>query len=104
MSRDEIIQQLLIETLHQIVECGRTSWLLGILEHGFAGYANLDDAALDAAARRLGISIGKETQDQENELSTLDEHEDDTPSEIAFSARYAGLPGSRLGTWAFDTD
>lgn len=104
MSRDEIIQQLLIETLHQIVECGRTSWLLGILEHGFAGYANLDDRDLEAAARRLGITVGKETQDQENEHISLDEHDDNTQSEIAFSTRYAGLPGSMLGTWAFDTD
>lgn len=101
MSRDEIIQQLLIETLHQIVEQGRTSWLLGILEHGFAGYRHLADADLEAAARRFGIA---RTPSLEDDVLDHDDHHDEHAAEIAFAARYAGIPGSLVGNWALDTD
>ena len=102
MSRDHLIQQLLVETVHQIVEQGRTSWLLGILEHGFDGYANLNDKELEAAARRLGLSLdgGDVTDDT---IDYTDEH-DDHAAELSFASRYVGVQGSLIGNWAFDAE
>lgn len=99
MSRDQLIQQLLLETVHQIVEQGRTTWLLGILEHGFAGYANLGDTDLDVAARRLGVT---EEETPVEDTGYADEEED--VAEYTLASRYAGLPGSMIGNWALDTE
>ena len=56
MERDQIIQSLVAESLHQILEQKRSNWLLRVLEHGFTGYSNLDDEALLREAQRYGIS------------------------------------------------
>jgi hypothetical protein len=99
VSRDQLIQQLLVETVHQIIEQGRTTWLLGILEHGFAGYANLGDVELDAAARRLGVT---EEEAPVEDPGYADEQDD--VAEYTFASRYAGLPGSLIGNWALDSE
>lgn len=99
MSRDQLIQQLLLETVHQIVEQGRTTWLQGILEHGFAGYANLGEADLDAAARRLGLTLA-----DESEIPLADEDDLDDLGDMSFGSHYAGLPESMLRDRALDYD
>lgn len=101
MSRDQLIQQLLVETIHQIVEHGRTNWLMGILEHGFAGFSNLSEKDLEASARRLGIDMedtGEPVADDDG-----DEH-DDHAAEISFASRYVGVEGSLIGNWALDSE
>lgn len=102
MSRDHLIQQLLVETVHQIVEQGRTSWLLGILEHGFDGYANLNDKELEAAARRLGISSGD--GDAPVDTGEYGDEHDEHAAELSFASRYVGVQGSLIGNWALDSD
>lgn len=56
MEREEIIQNLVVESFHDIMEQRRTSWLLHILEHGFPGFSHLGDRELSKEAERYGIS------------------------------------------------
>lgn len=100
MSRDEIIQLLLVETVHQVVEYGRTKWLLDVLEHGFAGFANMRDTELEDAVNRLGMSMHDDNQGDDNEASSHYENLDDTHTDFAFATGYSG----RQGIWALDTD
>lgn len=101
MSRDQLIQQLLVETVHQIVEQGRTSWLLGILEHGFAGFSNLGEKELEASARRLGIDMEEKAH---HAAEAHDDEHDDHAAERSFASRYVGVQGSLIGNWALDTE
>jgi hypothetical protein len=61
VNRDELIQSLVAERFHQIVEQRRSAWLLGILEHGFKGYAHHDLFELTNEALHLSINLQHET-------------------------------------------
>ena len=78
MNREEMIQNLVVERFHQIVEQRRATWLLGVLEHGFKGYAHLGESELAREAFQLGLHAGHDKA-AANEADFPDDDADEFP-------------------------
>lgn len=95
MDREQMIQNLVAECFHQIVEHRRSSWLLRALENGFAGYAHLDDGELAREAACLGIGTADLL-----EANPEIEEQDDCRAELACLP----LPRQTYGESAYSSD
>ncbi|MGH8671930.1 MAG: hypothetical protein ACREUA_07830 [Burkholderiales bacterium] len=55
MKRADIIEALILNRIHSIVEERYTVWLHCIIENGFIGYANMPDDVLRLEFRKQGL-------------------------------------------------
>lgn len=58
MSRNEMIEVLVNDTVERMVELRQVFWLQGILENGFAGFANWSDDDLRRELKGRGLDSG----------------------------------------------
>jgi len=63
MTRDEMIQLLVIHGVESVDSFRGTLWLQKILEYGFAGYGNLSDESLAAEIVALGLDEFADRED-----------------------------------------
>ncbi len=91
MDRETLIQTLIVETMHRIVDQQRASQLLDILENGFEGFRNMTDKALTMELSRCGLDMDDdaspvmEFDDDHDELDDHDEYD------TALMAGYSGV-------------
>ena len=76
MTREEMIQLLVLNGLERQGSLRGTLWLQRLLEHGFRGYANLTDKELAAEMRARGLDCDLEDEDDaspgQDEAADLD--------------------------------
>ena len=70
MDRETLIQRLVIESMHRIVDQQRTSQLLNMLENGFRGFRKMNDKELKMELSRCGL-------DQDDDALAVMEFDDD---------------------------
>lgn len=73
MTRDEMIQLLVIHGVECVDSFRGTLWLQKILEQGFLGYANLPDEALAAEIVAQGLDRFVDAEDEHEDWSRPDD-------------------------------
>lgn len=68
MSREHLIQMLVIDSIEHASDMRRYRWLQQVLEGGFRGFANMSDAELteETRARRLDLDDDVTEEDPDN--------------------------------------
>lgn len=70
--RDFLVRSLILDSLEKLQSERLSLWLHGILENGFAGFANMKDAELLRECRRRGLRL-----EEPLEEAPLEEFDDD---------------------------
>lgn len=87
MSRNEMIAVLVNDTVERMLDLRQVFWLQGILENGFAGFANWSDDDLRREFKGRGLDSG-------NPLDEAGESDSDEREEGHEFLRLAGHLGS----------
>jgi hypothetical protein len=73
MTRDEMIQLLVLSGVQYVDTFRGTLWIQKILEHGFAGYGNMPDAELAAEIKAQGLDGPADAEDDTGDMRGLDD-------------------------------
>lgn len=92
MDRETLIQRLIVESMHRIVDRQRTSQLLNMLENGFRGFRKMNDKELKMELSRCGLDLD---DDATAVIEFDDDHDFDDGDEYE-SAHRSGISGYHM--------